>query len=293
MPFDITLWQAFALLAKVLVYAGSSLAMGTLMFRLFVERAQSHHQPGFIITAALIALIAGGAQILIQSGRLMDDGMAGVMDTEIWSLVAGTPLGTSVGLRSLGLMLLIIGTLRLASLWPLAAVGVVATALSFPMVGHATNDPSWWLTVLITVHVLCLAFWIGGLLPLHRAASASPAPEAGRLAHRFGQQAMWAVAVLTVAGGWTAYTLVGSFQNLVGTTYGQVLLVKLGTVALLLGLAALNKLRLVPALSAGDPTAGPALQTSIRFEAVAFIAIFALTAILTTVLSLPTAMEGT
>ncbi|MEL6504864.1 MAG: CopD family protein [Pseudomonadota bacterium] len=291
MPFDLTIWQALALLAKLLVYAGSAFAVGAVLFSLLVERGSFPR--GLVIASSLVALLATGAQILIQSGRLMDDGMAGVLDQEMWSLVAGTPLGTSAGLRSLGLVVLMIAALRFDSLWPLAAIGAGATALSFPMVGHATGDPSWLLTALLALHVLVLSFWVGGLLPLHRAAGNRSATEAGALAHRFGQQAAWAVGLLVVTGSWTAYTLVGSLGNLISTEYGLTLLAKLAAVTLLLGLAALNKLRLVPALSAGDTEAAGALRNSISFEAAAFAAIFAATAVLTSIMSLPTSMEGT
>ena len=63
------------------------------------------------------------------------------------------------------------------------------------------------------------------------------------------------------------------------------MLVKLVLVALLLGLAALNKLRLTPALRAGHPRARSRLLWSIRIEAVVVLAVLVTTSTLTTVAS--------
>ena len=57
--------------------------------------------------------------------------------------------------------------------------------------------------------------------------------------------------------------------------------------ALLMGLAAVNKLRLVPRLSAGDPRAAMALRFSIICEIALILLIFATTAVLTGLFSPP------
>ena len=59
-------------------------------------------------------------------------------------------------------------------------------------------------------------------------------------------------------------------------------------VAGLIGLAALNKLRFVPQLLAGDPRAAAHLAASIRVEWAMIAVILAITAVLTTTLTLPT-----
>ena len=292
MPFDLTIWQVAALIAKVAVYGGSAFAIGTVLFHLLVSREGMSSDRKLVLTSACLAILAGGVQVLIQSGRLMDDGMSGVMDTEMWALVAGTPLGTSVGLRTIGLLLICVAAMWSFPLWPVSISGVALTALSFPMVGHATGDPSWILTVSIALHVLVLSFWLGGLTPLHHAARHMPPETAGRLAEDFGRQAVIAVALLAATGGWVAYTLVGSVENLISSQYGLTLLGKLLVVTTLLGLAALNKFRLVPSLTNGAPDAAVNLRRSIRVEAIAFVTIFAATAILTTILALPTMGEA-
>ncbi|MCY3674623.1 MAG: CopD family protein, partial [Rhodobacteraceae bacterium] len=71
------------------------------------------------------------------------------------------------------------------------------------------------------------------------------------------------------------------------TGYGQTLLVKVVIVTSLLGLAAINKLRFVPALQAGDVEAQKHLKFSVLVEIILVFCILAATAVLTSVQTLP------
>ena len=75
--------------------------------------------------------------------------------------------------------------------------------------------------------------------------------------------------------------------RLLDTEYGRMLLVKLILVGAVLGLGALNKLRMVPALGAGKPRAAHAFRTVLRIEAAGFVAVFLATALLTSATTLP------
>ena len=93
------------------------------------------------------------------------------------------------------------------------------------------------------------------------------------------------VVVLAGAGTGMLVLLTGNPLDALATEYGRLLAVKLVLFLLLLGLAAFNKLRLTPALLAGDAGAGIRLRRSIRLEFAAVSAILATTAILTTIAS--------
>jgi putative copper resistance protein D len=84
------------------------------------------------------------------------------------------------------------------------------------------------------------------------------------------------------------WRLVGSVSALLGTGYGLGLLAKLTAVALLLVLAAINKVRFVPALQRGDPGIGTQLSKSISLEWLCIGVILLATAIFTSVLTVPT-----
>jgi putative copper resistance protein D len=112
--------------------------------------------------------------------------------------------------------------------------------------------------------------------------------SAADVGHRFGVVASVSVPLLIIAGGYMSYQLVGSFSALISTGYGQALIIKVLLVGLLLGLAAANKLRFIPALRAGDPAAADHLSKSISVEWLVILAVLGTTAVLTTNLTLPT-----
>ena len=78
-------------------------------------------------------------------------------------------------------------------------------------------------------------------------------------------------------------SLTNNLQNLFFTGYGQTLLAKIVLVVALLGLAAANKLRFVPALLAEDIAALNHLMI------ILVVLVLLLTAILTSILTLPEA----
>ena len=141
------------------------------------------------------------------------------------------------------------------------------------------------LGALVTAHLVGLAFWIGAFAPLHRLAGHADPIRAGTAAAEFGRRALWVVPALAVAGATVLVLLTGNPLDAVETTYGRLLAVKLAVFLLLLGLAAFNRLRLTPALLAGDAGAGVQLRRSIGLEFAAVLIILATTAILTTIAS--------
>ena len=90
------------------------------------------------------------------------------------------------------------------------------------------------------------------------------------------------VALLVVAGAGLLWVLLKGDLSLWKNPYGWALLMKLALVGCLLGLAALNKLRLTPRLAANDANAAASLQKSIRAEIGVVALILTVTATLTT-----------
>lgn len=97
------------------------------------------------------------------------------------------------------------------------------------------------------LHLLGAGAWIGGLLVLAYVLACDQ-EEVEHVLMRFSGMGYVAVAVLVVSGLINGWYLVGSLPGLVGTSYGQLLLVKLFLFAGMLGLAATNRFWLVPAL---------------------------------------------
>ncbi len=242
--------------------------------------------------AAAGATVAAGASLLripVRASFLMGGSLAGALDPAIIGMVVESPLGASLGVRLAGLALVSLAALnrpgaRRSGARLAGGVGAVLVCASFALRGHSLDEPRLVLGALVTLHVMGLAFWVGAFAPLHRLAGAD-AKAAGALAAEFGAWAVRIVPALAAAGAALFVVLTGDPVAALDTPYGRLLAVKLALFALLLGLAAFNRYRLTPALRTGDPRAGAHLRRSIRFEALAVLAILVTTAALTTVTS--------
>ncbi|WP_299049144.1 CopD family protein [uncultured Tateyamaria sp.] len=280
-------WAVLAILAKTAGYAAALVAMGGPLF-IATFRFAPHNvlrlARQLAVAAALLGLAVLALRFGIRSARISGMGLEGAVDPMMLGLIWDSPLGTAALWRGVGelliLAVLIEGTIGLA----VSLSGVFLVAVSYTLVGHSLGDPRWLLAVLVGVHLLAGAFWIGALAPLHRAAGLTGGTV---LLHRFGIIASGTVAVLILAGLTFAWLIIGSFGGLFGTAYGWTLIAKIVVVTGLLGLAANNKLRLVPALASGDPTASTNLRRSIRIEIIAVALILLATATLTSITTPP------
>ena len=269
----------FALYLGVMTSAGTVMAM--LMFRL--ERTR-----GLAMTFAVLGIVAAILAFSLRGANLTGD-VSGLTDPEMLKLLWTTPVGTALLLRLVGLGLLIAGLLMgRVGTWVSVLGGVIAI-WSFDQVGHVSGLETTLLDLALMLHLLAVALWIGVLTPLKRLASSSSTyASAADVGHRFGVVASATVPVLIIVGGYMGYQLVGSFTALVGTSYGQAMIIKVLLVGLLLGLAAANKLRFIPALRTGDPAVANRLSKSISVEWIVILAVLGMTAVLTTNLTLPT-----
>jgi putative copper export protein len=162
-------------------------------------------------------------------------------------------------------------------------LGALLAATSFAWVGHvhALGRPWLW-TAVLAVHLAGVGFWLGALMPLwliqHRADSAATAVAAAR----FGGAALVIVGILVAAGASLLCVLLHDPAELRSSGYGRLALAKIASVALLLALAALNRLRLTPRMRARDASAAQAFGRSVLVEIVLALIILFITAAMTT-----------
>ena len=264
-----------------LVAAGSVLALLGLS-RLDGPTARAVRRLAVVV--AVIAAFVSALRIPVRAAFLTGGSPSGAFDPVILGMVADSPLGESLWVRLAGLALICLLVRNRRSVRLAAGVGAVLVCASFALRGHALSDPRLALAVLVTIHVVGMAFWIGVLPPLHRLVLSGD-EAAPAVAGEFGTKAVWVVAALLLAGVGQVVLLTGDPLAALSTLYGRILLAKLALVALLLGCAALNKLHLTASLRAGHPRARSRLLWSIRAEAVLVTAILVTTATLTTVTS--------
>jgi copper transport protein len=184
--------------------------------------------------------------------------------------------------------------------WLVAAITAVVLAATPAFSGHAiaaTGNKG--LSVgLDVVHVIAAGSWLGCLLtltvvgvPAALSVGSSPVADAGtpgglsllaRLVNAFSPLALVFAGLVVASGVIAAWMRIGSFGALFHSTYGTVLLIKVGLVILVLAGGAFNWLRMRAELAhreRGGSAAG-AFRRSAWFELTAGVLVIAVTAVL-------------
>jgi copper resistance protein D len=170
-------------------------------------------------------------------------------------------------------------------------------AAAIAWTGHAGSTPGELGSLHLTadaLHLVAASAWIGGLVPLTlllasaRGDRALAWPSLARnVTMRFSSLGVLSVGTLAATGIVNAWILVGSFQALLSTGYGRLLVLKLGVLAIMLVFAAFNRFWLTPRLarSSGDELPVKTLRQLTRnsvIEIALGFAIFAIVGVLGT-----------
>ncbi|MBS3786487.1 MAG: CopD family protein [Gammaproteobacteria bacterium] len=205
---------------------------------------------------------------------------AAAFDFELLGFILEGSAGQSLAVLIVGVVMgVMTGFPGVMPRWA-AAFGVVLVAGSFGLTGHSWGSANLWLSGLVGLHILGLAFWVGVFPPLHHLCL-TDRMAAARLAHRFGQIAVWVVPALAIAGLVTLHQLTGGVIAALTTRYGQLFALKIAIFAAVMGLAAYHRVSLTPALERGDARAAIKMRQSLRVEAGLILAILLVTSTLT------------
>lgn len=190
------------------------------------------------------ALTSGALRVVLNQTRIGQDWLL--------RLALAVPLGGCVfGWRKRGAPAMLWAAFALAALIlvTLAWAGHGAADEGVDGVIHLGGD---------LLHLLAAGLWLGGLIPFalllaaaRRASDADAVAVARATTRRFSTLAFASVGVLLAAGIVNTWYLAGNAPALLGTTYGQLLLLKIALFAIMLLIATINRLRLTPRLD-GD-----------------------------------------
>jgi putative copper resistance protein D len=186
----------------------------------------------------------------------------------LFEIYAGTGFGLALAITQAATVALALSAVasRPARRSRLALSGTALAALAF--VGHAADDTGLrgeLRVLLLALHLLALAAWLGALPSLFRAL-ATPSTEPVGLLKRFGDVGAVCVALVVATGIAMIAFMVVSARSGLGAGYVQVLGVKLVFVLGLLCIAAINRFRLTP-MFGRDPEGGRiALRRTIILE---------------------------
>jgi copper resistance protein D len=187
--------------------------------------------------------------------------------------------------------------------WQIGGSTLAALLLlvSLGWVGHAAMDMGGGISHQINqmAHLTGGGLWLGGLVPLGvllrravRPDGADYVPLARIALPHFSQVGYAAVALIALTGTVNGVMLVGSFRALLETPYGRLLMFKIALFLAMVGLALINRFRLLPRLRDAATAIVPlrTLFHSVLAEQVLGLAILAVVAVLGT---WPPAIEAT
>jgi len=240
--------RALIPVGKYLGYAGLVLLIGPAMvLALLWPHRLSRRGPARLIWTG-VGLIAGSTLLAVWLQVPYSIGTS-LFDVRVGDLrdVLGSTFG-AVMLVRLGVIaaaaFLLRGLLRgdgNESKTDLALLGVlgVAALATWPLTGHPTASPVAGVSVVVdAIHLAAVSVWLGGLVMLGgfllRRANER---ELGAILPIWSRWAATAVSALILAGVVQALIEVSSVSGLVGSTYGRLILVKVGLVAVVLGVA--------------------------------------------------------
>jgi len=284
-------WDAAAVCAKAITYAATLSAAGAIFFlayngTLLFEVLRSRIRR-LIGTLLLASALASCARVLL-SGASMSGELGGMLDSGFLRMILGAGEGRATGMRLAGLALAALALPANPRFRALALLGAATASISFAGVGHIRGLlPNAAPLLLLCMHLLCAAFWLGALGPLLIAARVGSDTQVALLASRFGKIALGVVVLLLAAGAGVLWALIGDAAQFWSSDYGRMVAVKLLLVAALLSMAAVNKLYLTPKLLSGHAKAVIQFRRSVILEMIIGALILLITATFTTVAGPP------
>jgi copper transport protein len=275
----LTLWDD---IAKWASFAALSILVGPLVVLLVVLRG---HDPGprarraFYLTAAVGAfavLNVGIVSFVLRAENALQLSLVDLLYADLTPFSEKTRFGVAfmvslVGFGAVAALAILAWTFgREALLWP-ALVGSLLLASGLSLSGHQATEPnSTWATQFADwLHLMAASVWVGGVLAL--AVIVWPLSHALRRVAflGFSRIAVVLVAVLVLAGTYLSIVRLPDVSDLWTTSYGQLLLLKIGVVLLALAWGGMHHMLVRPRLERGEAPSGGVGRSLIGESAVA------------------------
>lgn len=289
------LWDIVGGIARAVLYLAALLAAGVAFFLAFIhDHADDRWRiVPFVRIGSLLALFGAIGIVMSQAALLTGKGAGAITDTNVLRDVLNQNLGWSLALLMIGLAAVHLSTdiTKKVVSQSLALYGGLGVTVSFAVWGHATELAPRALSLAAdAVHATAAALWLGGLVGLAMVLSlrsADTVVSTAGIIGRFSRLAFWSVLALAAAG--LTLTITGSDANLnsiVTTTWGQLVLAKIGLTLIVVIVAAWNRRTLIPSLT--SPTEDTnvfavrwaTLLRTVRAEVLILVVVVGLTAIL-------------
>jgi copper transport protein len=264
---------------RLLIYLGLFVGIGGASFIALLARVRPLRggTERWIAAALLAGLVASLLSLGLQGLDDLALPLTQIWRPEVWASGLATSYGWTA-LTAAAALLMGLASLRAANpaLIGLGAASALAGAgFALALSGHAATAG---LAILsrpaVFLHGVCVAFWIGSLLPLF-AIVRERTHRGGELA-AFSRVIPFPLALLIATGVYLAFVQLDRTDALWTTSYGEVLSGKLVAVLVLLALAAANRFVLVPRLAARPAGAAAAIAATPLAAAIAAESVIAL-----------------
>jgi copper transport protein len=251
--------EAVARLGSAATLWGGLVGAGALAFTAFVLRGRDEEDAPVVLRLARWAgaVILSGLVVRVLAGSVLvahGDLAAAVSPSAIGDSLTGTTLW-DVGLQAAGAVALAAGARRtLPGSW-LAVLGAVLVGAGQVAGGHSnTVEPRWLVVTADVAHLAAAATWVGGVVAMGLLLRARRRDgrdlDAALMGARFSVVAAVSVAVVGVAGVVLAAGILDRPAQLWESSWGLLLLAKVGVVAVVATIGAYNHFQVVPRLTA-------------------------------------------
>ncbi len=249
-------------LCRLLHYGAAMLLFGASLFQdVLAPRDLAHalasRMTPLLKLAAVISLVTAVVWLLVTTGQ-MGEGWGDVFDPRAWMTVLGSTAFGRVWQIHILLGLSLAALLLLGNSEHRPATVVILSALhlgSLGFIGHAAMLSGLWGWInrgSHVLHLLAAGFWLGALLPLAHCLRWLDRPDlrvpTGVALRRFSGLGHGAVAVVFITGVTNTALVLRAWPLDLASPYQALLLTKIGVVGLMVGIAIVNRYRLVPKL---------------------------------------------
>ena len=248
-------------ITKVILNFSMAVSVGTLVFAAFAIADKSPllgKALDLAAGAAVVWALAGALNFLltylvISGSSISTDATFG---ESLWMFATEIELGTSLALNVGAGVLVSVLAIAFRSLTATALLAALGLAALVPLalIGHAAGTANHSLAVnAIGVHLVAVVIWVGGLVALFTLRGNS-AEESSTLTKRYSSLALVAFGLIAVSGVSSAAIRITKIEELF-SSYGTLVLIKVGAFILLGALGAIYRKRLIGKLAAGAAAA--------------------------------------
>jgi putative copper resistance protein D len=259
--------------SRLMQFAGALVLLGSSLFYAYgreavvlplpVLKRRQWSRRRVLAISALAAAIGTVLWVMASTALFSGEPTDAINPPAVWLVFSETRFGRAC-LWRVGLLLISLAVsfsiAGLKSLWILQAVLATLVIATFAWTGHGAMDSGWPGAIHVAgdvLHLWVAGVWFGALVPLGmlvfgalRSDESADARAACHGLERFSAIGSAVIAVLILSGLMNSWFLIGvaNWPASLTTSYGVALLIKLALFALMLGLATVNRFRLVPRL---------------------------------------------